>query len=48
MDLFHKGKENLLVGITDGNVSAIPICKAIKFSKKFDIKTAKILRDLSV
>ena len=48
MDLFHKGKVNILVGITDGNVSAIPVCEAIKCEKKFDVKTAKIVKDLSV
>jgi 6-phosphofructokinase 1 len=48
MDLFHKGKANLLVGITDGNVSAMPICTAIKCEKKFDVKIVKMLRDLSV
>ncbi|MCA6079438.1 MAG: 6-phosphofructokinase [Endomicrobium sp.] len=48
MDLFHKGKTNLLVGITDGAVSAIPIHKAVKYEKKFDVQTVKVLRSLSV
>ncbi|MDR0800325.1 MAG: 6-phosphofructokinase [Endomicrobium sp.] len=48
MDLFHKGKTNLLVGITDGVVSAIPIHKAVKYEKKFDVQTVKVLRNLSV
>jgi 6-phosphofructokinase 1 len=47
MDFFHNGKTNVLVGITDGKVSAIPIREAIRHEKKFDAKTVKMLRNLS-
>ena len=48
MDLFHKGKTNVLVGMTDGAVSAMPIHQAIKHENKFDGQTFKVLRTLSV
>ncbi|MCA6071726.1 MAG: 6-phosphofructokinase [Endomicrobium sp.] len=48
MDLFHKGKTNVLVGITDGSVSTMPIQQAIKHEKKFNDQTFKVLRTLSV
>ncbi|MDR3256392.1 MAG: 6-phosphofructokinase [Endomicrobium sp.] len=48
MDFFHQGKTNLLVGITDGKVSAIPIHQALRTEKKFDAQTVKVLRNLSV
>ncbi|MDR1087117.1 MAG: ATP-dependent 6-phosphofructokinase [Endomicrobium sp.] len=48
IDLFHKGKINQLVGITNGNVSAVPINRAISLEKKFDDKTFKVLKTLSV
>ncbi|MDR3195351.1 MAG: ATP-dependent 6-phosphofructokinase [Endomicrobium sp.] len=48
VDLFHKGKTNQLIGITNGAVSAIPISKAISQKKKFDDKTFKVLKTLSV
>jgi 6-phosphofructokinase 1 len=48
IDLFHKGKINQLVGITNGSVSAVPINRAIIREKKFDDKTFKVLKTLSV
>jgi 6-phosphofructokinase 1 len=48
MNLVHKGKTNMLVGITNGNVLAVPIQHAIKREKKFDSQTFKVLRILSV
>ncbi|MCA6069744.1 MAG: ATP-dependent 6-phosphofructokinase [Endomicrobium sp.] len=48
MDLFHNGKANVLVGITDGALSAMPIHQAIKHEKKFDGQTFEVLRALSV
>ena len=48
MHLFHKGKTNVLVGITDGKISTIPVVQAIKKEKKFDDKTLAILRNLSI
>jgi 6-phosphofructokinase 1 len=48
VDLFHKGKINQLIGITNGAVSAIPISRAISHEKKFDDKTFKVLKALSV
>ena len=48
VDLFHKGKKNQLVGITKGTVSAIPISRAVSKEKKFDDKTFKVLKTLSV
>ncbi len=48
MHLFHKGKVNQLVGITKGEISAIPISQAMKHEKKFNDRGFKILRSLSV
>jgi 6-phosphofructokinase 1 len=48
VDLFHRGKINQLIGITNGVVSNIPISKAISREKKFDEKTFKVLKTLSV
>lgn len=48
MHLFHKGHTNLLVGITDGKISSIPIAHAMKHEKKFDDKAFKMLRSLSI
>jgi 6-phosphofructokinase 1 len=48
VDLFHKGKVNQLIGITNGAVSNIPISKVINREKKFDEKTFKVLKTLSV
>lgn len=48
MHLFHKGKYNHLVGITNGKLSAIPIHTAMKHEKKFNEKELKILRNLSI
>jgi len=48
MQSFHKGKTNILVGITDGKISTIPISQAMKHEKKFDEKVFKMLRSLSI
>jgi 6-phosphofructokinase 1 len=47
MDLFHKGKTNVLVGISNGKVSAISIQQAMKYEKKFDNQIFKVLKTLS-
>lgn len=48
MHLFHSKKFNRLVCLTKGAITSIPIQQAIKNEKKFDEKTLKILRSLSV
>jgi 6-phosphofructokinase 1 len=48
MRLFHKGQTGVLVGITNGKISSIPVSSAIKREKKFDDKAFKILRNLSI
>lgn len=48
MYMMHKGKYNQLVGLTNGEISSIPISKAIKQEKKFNERTLKILRSLSI
>jgi 6-phosphofructokinase 1 len=48
MQMFHKGHTDVLIGITDGKISSVPVSAAMKRSKKFDEKTLKILRDLSI
>ncbi|MDR0978002.1 MAG: 6-phosphofructokinase [Endomicrobium sp.] len=48
VDLFHKGQINHLIGITNGNISAVPITEAISSEKKFDVKTFNVLKTLSV
>ncbi|MDR1926261.1 MAG: 6-phosphofructokinase [Endomicrobium sp.] len=48
MNLFHKGETNVLIGMTDGKISAMPIHQAMKYEKKFDDQTFKVLRTLSV
>ncbi|MDR2676435.1 MAG: 6-phosphofructokinase [Endomicrobium sp.] len=48
VNLLEQGKCNLLVGITDGKISSVPICEAIKQKKKFDIELVKVLMNLSV
>lgn len=39
MDLFHRGETNVLVGVIEYTVSAVPIHQAIKHEKKFDGQT---------
>jgi 6-phosphofructokinase 1 len=48
INLFEEGKTNLLIGIINGKISAMPIQNAIKYEKKFNAKTLKILRTLSI
>ena len=48
MNLFHKGKRNVLVGITNGKLSVISIENAVKHKKKFNDSTVKVLKNLSV
>jgi 6-phosphofructokinase 1 len=48
INLFHNGKTNVLIGMTDGKISAMPIHQAMKCEKKFDDQTFKVLRTLSV
>ncbi|MDR0956289.1 MAG: 6-phosphofructokinase [Endomicrobium sp.] len=48
INLFDEKKTNVLIGITDGKISAMPIQNAIKYEKKFNTKTFKILRTLSI
>ncbi|MDR2437684.1 MAG: 6-phosphofructokinase [Endomicrobium sp.] len=48
VDLFHRGKINQLIGITNSVISNVPINKAIIREKKFDEKTFKVLKTLSV
>ncbi|MDR1418396.1 MAG: 6-phosphofructokinase [Endomicrobium sp.] len=48
MNLFHRGETNVLVGITKGELSVMSIKKAIRYKKKFNKKTVKILRNLSI
>jgi hypothetical protein len=48
MHLYHKGQTNVLVGITNGKISSIPVSSAMKHEKKFDEKAFKILRNLSI
>jgi 6-phosphofructokinase 1 len=48
MNLFHRGKENVLVGITNGKLSVTSIEDAVKHKKKFDDSTVKMLENLSV
>jgi 6-phosphofructokinase 1 len=48
MNFFHRGKTNVLIGITNGKVSAMPIQQAMKYEKKFDDQIFKVLRTLSV
>ncbi|MDR2426277.1 MAG: 6-phosphofructokinase [Endomicrobium sp.] len=46
--LFHKKKYNMLIGMTDGKASCMPIPRAIKCEKSFNEKELKILRNLSI
>ncbi|MDR2616403.1 MAG: ATP-dependent 6-phosphofructokinase [Endomicrobium sp.] len=48
MNLFHRGKKNVLVGITNGELSVTSIEDAVKHKKKFNDSTVKVLGDLSV
>ncbi|AKL97619.1 ATP-dependent 6-phosphofructokinase [Endomicrobium proavitum] len=48
MKLFHAGKYNRLVGITNGKITSAPIQSVIKREKKFNEAEFKLLRTLSV
>ncbi|MDR0723853.1 MAG: 6-phosphofructokinase [Endomicrobium sp.] len=48
VNLLRKGKTNVLVGITKGELSVMPIENAIKHKKQFNAETVKILKNLSV
>jgi 6-phosphofructokinase 1 len=48
MSLFHKGQYNRLVGLINGQITSTPVSQAIKREKKFDEKTLKLLRSLSI
>jgi 6-phosphofructokinase 1 len=47
VELLHKGKSNLLVGLTKGTVSTISISQAIKCEKKIDKEILKTIKTLS-
>lgn len=47
MNLFHRGKTNVLVGITKGDLSITSIESAIKHKKEFNKDTVKVLKNLS-
>jgi 6-phosphofructokinase 1 len=48
MNLFHRGKTNVLVGITKGDLSITSIETAIKHKKEFNKDTVKVLKNLAV
>ncbi|MCL2334471.1 MAG: 6-phosphofructokinase [Endomicrobia bacterium] len=48
MNLFHKGQYNRLVCLASGQITSMPISQVIKRDKKFDEKTLKLLRSLSI
>lgn len=48
VELLHKGKSNLLVGLTNGKISTMPIEKAIKNEKQLDISKLELAKNLSL
>jgi 6-phosphofructokinase 1 len=48
VELMDQGKSNLLVGLTNGKLTTIPIVKAIKHERKFDKEKYKLLRNLAI